>query len=529
MCHTKQILTVLVLLIIVIQPIKAAEPDLEELFIKSIGGPEAYKDLKEYTGYSATGLISMNGMQGRFQVDFKKPDYYKLVLKFGPMSLAQGYDGTIAWSTDMNGKSTVLQGMEKQDIMRNLYFETYAYLLDPDKINTYNYVHDTTENGTTYHVINFYPYENDTVVCWYNSKTGLREKQIGSMDMLTVVTEISAYKKIGHFLFPLESKTIMAAANSTIESKIDSVSFEPEFPADHFAMPGLQPEDFHFPDGQSEVTIPMDYKSGHIVLTIAINGKQYSVILDSGASTNIFHLPLMEEHQFTSVGSLPAMGVSGFDEITLYKTDSINIGALTLYGLVAGAMDLSNVFKAFTVQQDNFGGILGYDFLARYPVLIDYQDETITIFNPDNFTPDSGGVTLDFYQTMLVPTITAAINGVHGEFVVDLGNSFGVILNPGFVEKNKIEQSLTDIKENKAAIGGVGGQLAGKNGVAQTFTMGSNGEVQIDGLRVLMPESSTGMTGLNRIAGNIGNLILNQFNVLLDYNRNKIILYPNES
>ena len=51
------------------------------------------------------------------------------------------------------------------------------------------------------------------------------------------------------------------------------------------------------------------------------------------------------------------------------------------------------------------------------------------------------------------------------------------------------------------------------------------GDILIRSLRVILPEDSTGLSGSEEIDGNIGNLLLENFRVLFDYKRYRVIFY----
>ena len=177
--------------------------------------------------------------------------------------------------------------------------------------------------------------------------------------------------------------------------------------------------DFRFGGTAKSVTVPFEYSYGHIWLPVTINGKlKCRFILDSGASANFFHTSAIADLNLPREGSLPVAGMTGYEEVALVRSDSISIGSLTLLNQIAGSMDLS-MFDGSLSDNQELGGILGYDFLSRFPVMVNYRESTLTVFNPDSFVPPPGGVTVDFHLTMLVPTISGELNGIKGDFMVE--------------------------------------------------------------------------------------------------------------
>jgi hypothetical protein len=123
---------------------------------------------------------------------------------------------------------------------------------------------------------------------------------------------------------------------------------------------------------------------------------------------------------------------------------------------------------------------------------------------------------------MLVPTVRGELNGIPGDFIVDLGNAFGLIIHQRFAQVNELEKKLDDIRDDLRAFGGIGGSLSGKTAFAATFKVG---DILIQSLRVILPDSSAGLAGSQELAGNIGNLILENFNLLFDYKNSRLIFY----
>jgi hypothetical protein len=168
------------------------------------------------------------------------------------------------------------------------------------------------------------------------------------------------------------------------------------------------------------------------------------------------------------------------------------------------------------------GGILGYDFLSRFPILVDYDDSTLTVFNPDGFEPPAGGVEVPFHLTMLVPTVSATIDSIRGDFIVDLGNAFGLVLHKRFADAERLDTVLTDQRDVQQSMGGIGGVTGGTTGKVPRFQVG---DVVISDLPVLVPVGETGLAGSAELAGNIGNMVLERFRVLFDYGSARLILY----
>ncbi len=496
--------------------------DLDSLLVVSIGGPEAYDRLERLTSCRTKGSVNLNGLEGQFEQYFVPPNRFYATVRFQDFSLVQAYDGQIAWQMDHNGQISQLQGYEKQELLRSVYFESFSYFF-PDRLaGGKEYLGETVKEAKMYHEVAFYPFNSDTVLVYFDCESGLRKLTVTRLDNFNAVTHINDYHDVSGILMPFYSKAMAEEAGLFLEFAVDTVELDAPVDTSVFFMPPAGAADYHFPPGAQFVDIPFEYRAGHIRLPVTINGgKKAQFILDSGSSANILHKPVVGELNLPVVGRLPARGVGGFENVELVKTDSLSIGELTLYNQVAGCLDLSLLAGA-SAQSGHFGGLLGHDFLSRFPVLISYRNSVLTVFNPDSFEPLQGGIEVAFHLTMLVPTVRGELNGIPGDFIVDLGNAFGLIIHQEFAQANELEKKLDDIRDNLRSLGGVGGSFGGKSAYAATFKVG---DILIQSLRVILPDSSSGLAGSRELAGNIGNLILENFDLLFDYRNSRVIFY----
>ncbi|MFH1374716.1 MAG: aspartyl protease family protein [bacterium] len=511
-----------VALVVMFAGVSAAAFNLDSLLVVSVGGPAARDSLQRLTSLYTAGTVDINGLQGRFEQYFVPPDRFFVELNFTNFSLVQAYDGWTAWQQDHNGQISRLEGFEKRELLKNAYFESCSYLL-PDRLpGSIKYLGQTTRDEQVYHEVAFYPLDRDTVVAYYDLDRGLRKLMFARLDNFNTVTTIDDYRSVAGILIPFYSRTIAEGADLTSELAVDSVAVNQPVDMTIFTMPSAGTVDYLFPEGIGHVRIPIQYQGGHIRLAATINGtKKARFILDSGASANLLHQPLTTELQLPIVGALPARGLGGISQIDLVRTDSISIGKLTLYNQVAGSIDLSLLNRPGT-DREAFGGLLGYDFLSRFPVLVSYRDSMLTVFNPQQFAAPEGGVEIGFHLTMLVPTIRGELNGIPGDFLVDLGNTLGLIIHRDFAHKHQLDEKLDDVRDNPTTLSGIGGRLSGQTAYAAVFKMG---DILLQSLRVILPDSSAGLSGSNELAGNIGNMVLENFDLLLDYRQARLILY----
>lgn len=497
-----------------------AAVDLDSLMVKSIGGPEALAKLRSLERVQQMGTVSFNNMEGKYISFFELPNKYYLEIDFPIFKMVQAYDGETAWQTNINGQVSIMNGMEKKQLMNDIYFMSSSTFFDDRLEGSKEYLGTEIIDSVEYHKVAFYPYNADTSYIYFDMNSELPMLRTSNSDIYSIKTQLYDFRFNDNILYAFKTVSTINPIGMKMSTITSQIIHNPDFDESIFEMPDPDNRDYSFPEGVDSVIIPMEYSNGHIKMDATINGqKKIKVILDSGASANIFNSGVLDEFNFEVVGTLPSIGIGGSEEINLMEIDSIEVGGLNLYGQVAGSMDMTAIAQGLMLG-DDFGGIIGYDFLSRFPILVDYANHTLTVYNPDSFEPPQMGVEIPFYLTIQLPTITASLEGIEGDFIVDLGNAAGLIVHKKFSDNNKLEKLLEDVHANDAKIGGVGGDVGGKSGMTNNFRIGG---MLIDSLRIFIPDTASGILGSREIAGNIGNRILENSKVLFDYRHSRLI------
>ncbi|HPC10728.1 MAG TPA: aspartyl protease family protein [candidate division Zixibacteria bacterium] len=501
----------------------AGAVDVDSLLVQSVGGPEAYRTLAAMTSYRTEGKADINGLEGTYTQIYAAPDRFYMEIRIGGMTLVSAFDGRTAWQRDHNGRVSEVEGMEKRQLIEQVYLASYSFIISGRLPGRSEFLGDTTIADTSWLRVALYPRPDDTVVMLLDGQSALPAYVVQRLDNLTGVTRLSDYRTVAGVALAHSARTEFPEAALYTEMTTESVAFNVEVDPALFDLPGAEPVDYRFAAGADSVVIPFTYYRGHVWLPAAVNGATVAwFILDSGASANLLNDALTAPLGLTSVGSVPAKGVGGFEEVPLVRTDSITIGSLTLVDQIAAAMDWDRL-GIEPPPGAQAGGILGHDFLSRFPVLIDYSDSTLTAYNPAAFTAPAGGTAVDFHLTMLVPTISASVGGVEGDFIIDLGNSVGLVLHDRFFQDHRLDTVLTNLASVDRPIGGVGGTARTRSAVVPAFRIGG---MVLSDVPVVIPESTQGLAGSTELAGNIGNLVLQEFRVLLDYRASRVYFYP---
>ena len=497
--------------------------DVDSLLLRSVGGLHGYQTISSMTSFRAVGRIDLNGLIGRFEEVVVPPNQLYFRLTFPDFSLTQAYDGREAWQEDINERVSVLSGFELRELIRSTYFETFSHVLPGRLAGAYQYWGDTTVQGEDLKMVLFFPLLSDTTIVGFDAATGLRRITISKMDDLETVATNEQYQLVDGVPISFEQRAVANGAPLNMLMQVDSAAFNQPVDRSIFTRPDKQEQGDVFPSEHPSIEIPFTYVDGHIFLVATINGrKRVRLILDSGASATLFHEKTIAGMDLPVVGTMPARGVAGFEKVALVRTDSISLGPLSLYGQIGGSADLS-VITANVEDSLPFGGAIGYDFLSRYPIMIDYARSVLVVYDPDRFEPPTTGVTIPFDLTMQVPTVEADLGGAKGKFLVDMGNALGLIVHEQFAAEHKLEERLKAAESSDRMIGGVGGGTRGRTLIAPEFTVGS---LTLKDIPVIVAEGSQGITGSHEIDGNIGAEVFRTYRVVFDYQRHQLHLLP---
>ncbi|UCC43868.1 MAG: aspartyl protease family protein [Candidatus Zixiibacteriota bacterium] len=515
--------TILLLVALAAPSFFPAAQDLDSLLVQSIGGPEACRTAATLHTLRARGAFSLNDQVGEFRIAYTSPDKIYLEVTFGLLSLVQAYDGVVAWKRDLNGAYSRVSGYEENEIRRQVYLQSYSYLFDDRLPGGRKYLGLVERDGTDYHLVALTPLNLDTLYLYLDPETARQVMLTSRIDNLETITYNSDFRQVSGMVMPFVSRAVAEQAGLVTEFVVDTVIINQPVDASLYRLPGVQKVDYRFPHGANRYEIPFDYSHGHIYVTASVNGKRkVRLILDSGASANILHQAAITDLDLKVVGSLPTKGIGGYEEADLVRTDSIVIGDLVLFGQIAGRLDLAGIGRS-SPDGVPFGGVLGFDFLARFPMMVNYACSTLTVFDPDEFVPPTGGSSVPFSLTMQVPTVDAELDGVSGKFVVDLGNALGLLLHSHWVQSHDLSGKLLQVEPLSRVLGGIGPGLSGQRAVARTFDVG---DLSLQDVPVLLPDAGEGITGSEELAGNIGNLLLQNFTILFDYDEGLLIFYP---
>jgi len=283
--------------------------------------------------------------------------------------------------------------------------------------------------------------------------------------------------------------------------------------------------------------VPFTFEGNHIALWVTLNGRgPYCFYLDTGAS----NMMTPDVAQLLHVRQLPGGKIGGFGANRV-DTSSAIVASLQFGEVYLAHQD----FKILQLPSNltdrgnrpSLSGVIGGDFLKDYVARIDFDRRVATFFPKDRFTYTGTGQPLDltFWKARSIegevlqrPEVSATVDGKASTFLLDTGNSGSVIFFPGSARAQELLAKPGD-RLHAVMPGGIGGHI-------------EVDMIRVDGVALAGIPSATGgtpaigvVTGANGavangdLVGALGMGMLEQFNLTIDYARNKIYLEPRPS
>ena len=153
-----------------------------------------------------------------------------------------------------------------------------------------------------------------------------------------------------------------------------------------------------------------------------------------------------------------------------------------------------------------------------------FAARTVQLFEPSTYKPPAEAVQIPFELQENLPNVRATVDtgsgAIEARLMVDTGSSQFVDLNRPFVDAHRLLETITDASssDRPAALGGSAPFLYA---TARRVTLGS---LVFDRPRIGLSRAPAGSSARSERDGIIGNDLLRQFVVTVDYSRRTIVL-----
>jgi hypothetical protein len=276
------------------------------------------------------------------------------------------------------------------------------------------------------------------------------------------------------------------------------------------------------------VKLPFTMEANHIILQAQINGHApIGFLVDTGDGHESINTTRAAAFGLSSYGSTASYGGGNLAQFSYASGATLTFPGIDLHNQHVDLLDQTGLEKALGIP---LGGLLGYDFLSRFIVEIDYDAKIMTLHKPSAWHYTGHGtivpITFDdgipFFEAQIsVPTQPA----IPAHMAMDFGAADTMTFTSPFVrDHNLIQLAGTDTRVLKAA--GLENQF-----FAQSNMRGHIDEFRVGGLvarsiPVSLSANTSGAYSDDSFAGTVGQGIYTRYHVFLDYPHHRAIFEP---
>ncbi len=520
------------------RPIPAETQGIIDRYLDATGGRAAFE---ANLAVRARGRIKSSGMTGTFDQRTMRPDRYVGTLKLGSLKLRTGYDGETAWETDLaSRKVTILDGKELEFVRSQVWFDNEMWATADAGGGTIRIGSSSYRKGDRIQALEIAPPIGPSRTLWFNARTGLMERFVVRRDHREYTMYVLDYRKASGRRYvslqttsppdqDFEERSLKDSEEERWEERVqvDSLWAGRKLP-DSLFTEDLDRGLVSWQPARDSLSLPFRYGTRHVWIKASINGAPPAdFLLDTGCSVTVIDREYAYSIGLAAEGNLALQGVSGSDEGAFAKLQSIRVSSpsgasVAVRDLKVALVDLGEGFEA--VMWRKAAGLIGYDFLGRFVLEVDYDRNLVTLRNPKKYRyrGTSKQIPMRLYGGIPAIDVTTGTECI-GEFIVDTGNSFGLDIHGSMVRRCQMLGAVQKRPQVEVYTGGIGG------GSINWFTRLERVQIGPHELSDPVTGLSLGALGLHgstEISGNIGNGMLERFKLIVDYENRLLYLEP---
>jgi hypothetical protein len=483
--------------------------------LQAIGGLDNVK--AESTAYIEAKL-SAYGLEGSLLIWSKLPLYERQQIDLKVYKQVSGDNGEYKWTADANGKVQVLKDEETQK-RRTLQRLTAQY----DFLNRNSSMFKLTYTGiekvgeVDCYVVKMTNSVNaDFTSTFFNTSSFFIEKEVTFSDGKESHTLFSDYRQINGVFrsfqrqikdLPEGNVTLLQVTKYESNLEIAPTIFEPS---------AQKVRDYRFTNGSSSENVPLEYIMNHIFVWVKMGGKERLWFFDTGTGINVIDSSFASELGIQPAGDIKGQGAGNIASVSVIQSPPFSVRGIEFDSQTMVAYDIKSTVS--TKMDLDIAGILGYDFISRFVVKVDYANKVISFYDPETFKYNGGGKLLNASFKDNIPAVSATVDGKYtGLWELDTGAGDCDFHYPYAQRNALLERKGIDIGSI-----GAGGMYISRLVQFDSFELG--GYKVNKPIIGITPEKLSGSFGTAETAGNLGNDVLRHFIIYFDYTKQQLII-----
>ena len=411
------------------------------------------------------------------------------------------------YRSDGNGNQRDLSGSDRAELLTASTIEDGSYLDHPEWFSAA--MNADTPDALELCFAMQPPQGARDVVC-FDKKTALLSRRT----MINADGQESMFfgdwRQVGDYRFPFRVDVAETGTTATIRLTVDHIDIDP--PVDDAAFSATRAPSTAF---LAPVTLPLEMHDDHLYLPVAIGGKSYHFLLDTGSANIVIDQRVAAELGLHTQGTLGVLAADRSGTASFAKVSEIGIGGATLQDQSVAVADLGTSIDG----SSHIDGILGYPFFAAAEVRIDTAAASATLGAPGSLPPLGERLALDLDRG--VPE-TAAVLGstLRAPVMIDTGSAASMLLYHPFATAHASLIEPGDRRDTTFAIGGTVDSSAG------TLPLLTLGTTEVHDVPVDEMDAQTGAFADLIDAGSVGMGVLSQYVTTIDETGRALYLAP---
>jgi PDZ domain/Aspartyl protease len=294
-----------------------------------------------------------------------------------------------------------------------------------------------------------------------------------------------------------------------------------------FFMHSVAQEQFSEPQSRLITRFPFRQLSGGVILVQGIVN-QYpdtlNFILDTGSggisldSTTCDFLKIKLEESDRTI-----RGIGGIKKVSFLNHAILSLPGLRVDSLNFHVNDYGILTAVYGLKID---GIIGYSFLSRYIVRIDYDSSRIEVHSPGEYKYQKGGHILRPLITS-IPVQTLRIKEsrtITNRYYFDTGAGLCLLLSDDFVKDSAVMRTKRKKNPVMTQAEGLGGKMQMELTTVKEVRLGP---YRFHNVPTYIFNDEYNVTSYPFLGGLLGNDLLRRFNTTLNYRKREIHIIPN--
>jgi hypothetical protein len=362
-------------------------------------------------------------------------------------------------------------------------------------------------------------------ITWYiDKRTSLPVKAVfAGPEDLDINTAYDEWQWDGGAFYP-QHISVSETDRSLAEYRL-SRSFH-TFSADATVFAPLRPGASDVVAASDAVALPFTLEGNHIILQAQVNGSPaIGFILDTGDDHETINTPRMASFGLTSYGGIHTEGGGGPADMSFATGATFAFPGVELRDQHVTVLDQSGLERALGIP---LGGLLGYDFLSRFVIEVNYENKTLKLHNPIGWRYAGKGaivpITFDddgipyFDAVLSIPTKPS----LPAHMVMDFGAADTMTLTSPFVKANDLLR-LAGTNTQVATSAGLEGQFFTQSNMRGHIDELHLGAIVARSIPVSLSANAGGAYASPNFAGTIGEGIFSHYHIFIDYTRHRVI------